>query len=276
MEIFSLSGPSGTGKSTSALTFAHKHKIPAIIDDGLLIVNGVKVAGTSAKFEKNAITAVKTATFFDKEHVKEVQMAISNYYINKILIIGTSDKMTRLIAARLQLGEINHYYHVEDIRSSNEIKLAQFVRKTEGKHLIPIPYKQVDQNFFTRMIQKGMDIFTAKKERIGETTIVHPDFHRGAIMIHKNVYRDLVKMICTGYPEIEDCKSAQFLLQGEPILNVKIVVRQPVRYNLFQLSEKLQRDICSQFLKTFTIELSSVNLSLQLSKKTESSPADRS
>ena len=71
MEIFSLSGPSGTGKSTSALTFAHQKKIPAIIDDGLLILNGQKIAGTSAKFEKNSITAVKRATFFDELHKKK-------------------------------------------------------------------------------------------------------------------------------------------------------------------------------------------------------------
>lgn len=52
MKVCSLSGPSGTGKSTSALVFAHKIGVQAIIDDGLLIVNGVKVAGISAKFEK--------------------------------------------------------------------------------------------------------------------------------------------------------------------------------------------------------------------------------
>lgn len=271
MEIFSLTGPSGTGKSTSALAFAHKHKIPAIIDDGLLIVNGVKIAGTSAKFEKNAITAIKRATFFDKDHVKEVQMAISHYYINKILIIGTSDKMTRLIASRLQLGDVNHYYHVEDIRSSSEIKIAQFVRKTEGKHIIPIPYRQVDQNFFKRLIQKGVDIFSPKKERIGETTIVHPDFQRGAIIIHKKVYKELVKIICCSYQEIEECKSVQFLLQGMPVLNVKITIRQPIRYHLLTLSTKLQQDIHTQFLNHFNIELKSVNLYLHLSKNTESS-----
>ena len=124
MEIFSLSGPSGTGKSTSALTFAHQHKIPAIIDDGLLILNGHKLAGTSAKFEKNAITAVKRATFFDELHKKEVQEALKIYLIDKILIIGTSDKMTRLIANRLELGEINHYHYIGDLRSPSEIKLC--------------------------------------------------------------------------------------------------------------------------------------------------------
>jgi ABC-type dipeptide/oligopeptide/nickel transport system ATPase component len=270
LEIFSLSGPSGTGKSTSALTFAHKHKIPAIIDDGLLIVNGAKIAGTSAKFEKNALTAVKRATFFFEDHVKEVQMAINHYYINRILIIGTSDKMTRIIASRLNLGKIQHYFHVEDIRTSSEIKIAQFVRKTEGKHIIPIPYKQVDPSLFKKIILKGWEIFTPKRERIGETTIVHPDFHRSSIIIHKKVYKDLVKIICSGYREIEDCKSAQLILNGLPVLNVSITIRQPIRSNLIELSEKLQSNIRSYFLTHLNIELYSINLYLQLSKKAES------
>jgi len=270
LELFSLSGPSGTGKSTSALTFAHKHKIPAIIDDGLLIVNGEKIAGTSAKFEKNALTAVKRATFFFEDHVKEVQMAINHYYINRILIIGTSDKMTRIIASRLNLGQIQHYFHVEDIRTSSEIKIAQFVRKTEGKHIIPIPYKQVDPSLFKKIILKGWEIFTPKRERIGETTIVHPDFHRSSIIIHKKVYKDLVKIICSGYREIEDCKSAQFILNGLPVLNVCITIRQPIRSNLIELSEKLQSNIRSYFLTHLNIELYSINLHLLLSKKAES------
>lgn len=68
MKVYSLSGPSGTGKSTSALAFAHKLGVVAIIDDGLLIINGVKVAGVSAKFEKNTITAVRRAIFTEQEH----------------------------------------------------------------------------------------------------------------------------------------------------------------------------------------------------------------
>jgi hypothetical protein len=270
MEIFSLSGPSGTGKSSSALTFAHKHKIPAIIDDGLLIVNGQKIAGTSAKFEKNALTAVKRATFFFEDHVKEVQFAIDHYYINRILLIGTSDRMTKLIAARLKLGEIQHFYHVEDIRSSSEIKIAQFVRKTEGKHIIPIPYKQVDPSFFKKIILKGWEIFSPKRERIGETTIVHPDFHRGRIMIDKKVYKDFARIICLRYKEIDDCKSAQFELNGLPTLNVSITVKQPIRSNLFNMSEKLQHEIRSCFLNYLNIELHSVNLYIQMSKKPES------
>jgi adenylate kinase family enzyme len=271
MEVFSLSGASGTGKSTSALAFAYKHKIPAIIDDGLLIFNGQKIAGTSAKFEKNALTAVKRATFFDDDHLKEVQMAISNYYIDRILIIGTSDKMTRLIASRLSLGDIKHYFYVEDIRTSSEIKLAQFIRRTEGKHIIPIPYRQVDQNFFKKLIQKGVEIFSTKKERIGENTIVHPDFHRGAIKIHKKVFKNIVEIICMEYTQIDECKSVEFHLEGLPILRASISINYPFKGNVFELSESLQRDIRFHFLNNLNIELYSINLTIQLAKKKESS-----
>lgn len=176
MEIFALSGPSGTGKSTSALSFAYEKKIPAIIDDGLLIVNGKKVAGTSAKFEKNTITAVKRATFFYKEHAQDVRKAIKDFYISRILIIGTSKKMVDLIAERLQLGKINHYFYVEDIRSTSEIKMAQYIRKTEGKHIIPIPHKQVKQNFFKRLIQSGKTFFQLKKRKLGKRRLSSPTF----------------------------------------------------------------------------------------------------
>lgn len=271
MEVFSLSGPSGTGKSTSALSFAYKHKIPAIIDDGLLIFNGEKIAGYSAKFEKNALKAVKRATFFDDGHLKEVQMAINNYYIDRILIIGTSDKMTRLIASRLNLGDIMHYFYVEDIRTSSEIKLAQFIRRTEGKHIIPIPYKQVDQNFFKKLIHKGVEIFSSKKEIIGENTIVHPDFHRGAITIHKKVFKNIVEIICSEYPQIDECKSVEFNIDKQPTLKISATIKYPIRGSLIEMTESLQQEIRLHFLNHLNIELFAVNLTVQVAKKPEAS-----
>lgn len=262
MEIFSLSGPSGTGKSTSALAFAHQKKIPAIIDDGLLILNGQKIAGTSAKFEKNAITAVKRATFFDELHIKEIQETLKIYVINKILIIGTSDKMTRLIATRLELGEINHYYYIGDLRSSSEIKMAQFVRSTEGKHIMPIPYRQVEQNFFKRIIHKGMDIFSPKKEKIGETTIVRPDFHHGTIQIEKKVFNDLIEHTCLANEQIVQCDSIQVHLRGLPTASLNVSIVYPVSYNLPKAIEMLQEEIQQSFLHHFNIEFSSINIQI--------------
>lgn len=267
MDVYSLSGTSGTGKSTSALSFAYKKKIPTIIDDGLLILNGQKIAGTSAKFEKNYITAVKRATFFDEQHRMEVHHAIRYYSIGRILIIGTSDRMVQLIAKRLEIGEIKQYYHIEDIRSSSEIKIAQYVRKTEGKHTIPIPYKEVDQNFFKKLIHKGMIFFSSQKEVIGETTIVRPDFHRGSIKIYKKVFKEMVEYICFNYEEIENCELIIIDLQELPTLKLSLNLRYPIQYNLLKKIETLQKDIQQQFINHLNMELQSINITVNKAKK---------
>lgn len=269
MEVYTLSGKSGTGKSTSALSFAYKKKIPAIIDDGLLILNGHKIAGTSAKFEKNTISAVKRATFNDDQHKVEVQTAIKNHFISKILIIGTSDKMVKMIADRLELGAIKKFYHIEDIRSSSEIKIAQFIRNTEGKHVIPIPYKQVEQNLFKKLIIKGVEIFSPKKERIGETTIVHPDFHRGSIKIYKRAYHDMVEIICKNHEQVEKCESVSISLQQLPALSIKITIKYPVTTRLIDVMEKLQQEIHDQFLQKLNIELYSIDILIHRAIKKE-------
>ncbi|MGM9944956.1 MAG: hypothetical protein ACI33M_08435 [Lysinibacillus sp.] len=258
MEIYSLSGPSGSGKSSSALAFAHQNKIPAIIDDGLLIVNGQKTAGTSAKFEKNALTAVKRATFFDPLHTQDIQKALSLYVIDKILIIGTSDRMTTLIAERLQLGPIDYYIHIEDIRSSSEIKIAQFIRKTEGKHIIPVPFKQVEQNFFKRLIQKGMDIFSSKKERIGETTIVLPDFHRGTIHIERKVFQEIIEHICRMNQYVIRCSNIHIQLAGTQTISLTVEIANPISYYIPDVLMRLQEEIYQSFLQYMNIEFTSI------------------
>ena len=53
MRIYALVGPSGTGKSHRAMLVAHQEDIEVIIDDGLLIKNGRKLAGRSAKGSDN-------------------------------------------------------------------------------------------------------------------------------------------------------------------------------------------------------------------------------
>lgn len=264
MDIFALIGPSGSGKSTIALSFAYEKNIPAIIDDGLLIINGQRVAGKSAKFEKNAVTAIKRAIFFEEDHAKEVRLALAHYFINRVLIIGTSERMVKLIAAKLGLGKIKKIYRIENIRSSKEIKMAQFIRKTEGKHVIPIPYKQVEQNFFKKVIHKGKAIFSKKRERIGENTIVRPDFHRGNIHIYKRAYRDMVTYICWNYSDIKECKAVHVDLEGPAILHVTVSIQYPLNGNVTEMAKKLQKDIFEQFIKNLGLELYSINIHIQV------------
>ena len=264
MLIYSLSGPSGTGKSTSALQFAYEHQIEAIIDDGLLIINGEKIAGTSAKFEKNTVTAVRRAIFEEDWHKEQVKQGLMNNPVQSLLIIGTSDKMTKKIAKRLEIGEINSFHYVTEIRSQREMDLARFVRSTQGKHVMPIPHKQVEQNFFTRLVQKGVDIFSSNREKLGETTIVRPDFQQETIQIARSVYVDIIAHTVENSPYVAKLDQLQFtMLAHTPKVSIVIHLKAPVTYDVVASMYDLQQRICEQFHQHFTIEPQHIHIQVK-------------
>ncbi len=263
MNVYSLSGPSGTGKSTSALVFAHKIGVEALIDDGLLIVNGVKVAGISAKFEKNTITAVRRAIFTDDTHREEVKKALDTYKIHSILLVGTSDKMTKTIARQLELSPIDKYYYVEDVRSQKEIAKARFIRQTQGKHVMPIPYRQVEQNFFKRLVQKGMEIFSSKREKLGETTIVRPDFQQEYIDIGKHVYVQLLMYCCAKQDVVHKVEHIQFVLGDLAQATITLQLKLPINYSLADRLYALQKTIQAEFHQHFGYELDAIHLHIK-------------
>lgn len=263
MNIYSLSGPSGTGKSTSALQFAYDNKIEAIIDDGLLIVNGEKVAGTSAKFEKNTLKAVRRAILEDEVHKQEILQAIQTYEIQSILIIGTSDKMTGKIANRLEIGEIDHLYYVEDIRTEKEIRTAKFVREIQGKHVMPVPYRQVEQNFFKRLIQRGKEIFSSNQVKLGEITIVQPDFHQNSVFIARSVYLSVLEHELQKNTQITKFEVTNLQTDTVPQMNIMLYLRSPIHYDVPHYLYELQKNISEVFLFHFGIEPEKINLQLK-------------
>lgn len=259
MEVYGLHGPSGTGKSTSALAVAHKYNIPAIIDDGLLIYKGRKVAGTSAKYEKTTIQAVKRAIFFYEDHANEVRQALHDHDIPRVLLLGTSKKMVNRIADALAIGPILKYISIDEIRSSSEIRAALYTRQMEGKHVIPIPHIQVEQHFFQRLIAQGKKIFSPRKEVIGETTIVQPDFQGGRIHVTENVLHKLVILSCRDMPEVKFTK-IDTVLSDLPHIDVDVQLALSSKKSLRTLGESIKQRINDAYIAHLNIELHAVNV----------------
>ncbi len=260
MKIYTLSGPSGTGKSTSALSFAHSKGISTIIDDGLLIHKGRRAAGTSAKYEKSYITAVKRAIFFHDSHLKEVQEAIRSLAIDKILVIGTSRKMVERIVNRLELGTIDYYYSVEEVRSSKEIKMALYNRKTQEKHVIPLPYTEVEQNIFKRIISRGKKILFQQKEWIGETTIVQPNFQDGIINIYENVFKQIISKSCTTISHVKKCNHVRVDLDHLPQIQIDVTIAYLPDQYVMNIVKNIQQKVFDDFVHYFNIEPHSIDV----------------
>ncbi|HET7629401.1 MAG TPA: hypothetical protein VFK44_13590 [Bacillales bacterium] len=274
MEIYALYGRSGSGKSSSALTFAYDHGIPAIIDDGLLIHNGTKSAGVSAKEEKNYITAVKRAIFHYDDHAEQVRNTLDLLAIDKLLVIGTSKNMIEKIVSRLALGKVDHYVKIEDIRSSGELKAALFARHTRGDHIIPVPHAQVEKKLFKKLIDQGIKVFSPKKELIGETTIVQPFFHNYTINISSTVFEAIAAHAAESIPEVVSCDRVDIQLEGVPSLKVTLTMQYGPNLELKPILEGVQKKIIDDYMHYLDLELDSVRLQvnkLVTKKKSNSS-----
>lgn len=260
MEIYALYGPSGTGKSTSALALAHKYQIQAIIDDGLLIYQGRKVAGQSAKYEKTTVQAVKRAIFFWKDHAEEIKKALTHYPIERLLILGTSQKMIQRIQDALEIPSIQHYISITDIRSSAEIKAALYDRGMQGRHVIPIPRVQVEQDFIHRLIARVDKIFSPKKEVIGETTIVHPQFHTGKVHVSENALKRLAIHSCKELPFIAEFRKVRVSLEKAPTVEIDVKAVLELEENLQEKAHAMQQHIFHAFLEYLDLQLENINI----------------
>ena len=196
--VYALIGSSGTGKSFRAKLIAQKHGIDYIIDDGVLIYDNKIVAGTSAKKEKIYLKAIKTALFDDDEHREEVAHYLEKSRFKRILIIGTSEAMVKKIAKRLNLPIPSKIIRIEEVASKEEIEKAQYVRKTEGKHVIPVPSIEIKRNM-PQIFYEGVKVFLRNrflfrnKSRVFEKAVVRPEFSkRGKITISETALSQMV------------------------------------------------------------------------------------
>jgi uncharacterized alkaline shock family protein YloU len=207
MLVYGFCGESGCGKSYRAPWVASRLSIPAIIDDGLLISENKIVAGISAKKEKTKVAAVRRALFTDPVHARSVQKALSVHHYDKILVVGTSENMIQKIVKALELGEICHIIQIRDIATEEEIAAAKRMRKTEGKHVIPVPTFEIKKDFSGYFIDSITSVFFPKSKKFpvskGEKTIVRPTFsYLGDYTISDNVIADICMYEAANYPEV--------------------------------------------------------------------------
>jgi uncharacterized alkaline shock family protein YloU/adenylate kinase family enzyme len=231
MKVYALVGPSGTGKSHRAVLLANQYQIPLIVDDGLLIYAGKIMAGSSAKREESKMGAIRRALFFDEKQTKEVKNCLKKIDENKILILGTSLGMVERIEQRLELGGIDQYIDIEDISTSEEIEKALSVRNNEGKHVIPVPTIEVEQDFSGYLLH-SLELFFKKDDKTvrHEKSIVRPRFSfYGNLSISNRVLVDLIEHLIKNYQEITSFKK----LKVEEINNQLFInLSMEIRYGL--------------------------------------------
>ncbi len=198
MEVIAFVGPSGTGKSYRASVIAHENDIECIIDDGILIYRNRLVAGFSAKKEESRLKAVRRAIFQDEEQVKAVRKALNHLQPEKLLILGTSDRMVNKITTALDLPAPSRYIHIEEVATAHEIERANESRLKEGKHIIPLPTMELKPHFRGYLIDPLKSFFRRGKSRkmmsTEEKSVVRPVFsYYGKLIFNDAVLISLIE-----------------------------------------------------------------------------------
>lgn len=227
MIVYALVGTSGTGKSHQAMNLAYEYKIETVIDDGLLIHHGQRVAGASAKGEATALRAVKRAIFTDETHTHEVIQKMKEIKPSSILILGTSQKMVDRIAQRLDLPEIDQYFYIEDVVTEQEIKAAQNMRNQYGMHVIPVPMVEVKDDLPGYLINP-LRYFLGKKpgqaRKMGEKTIVQPKFSAvGKLTITNHALSQMSHHLASGVKGVAKIKKTSVeMRQGKAFIAIEL------------------------------------------------------
>lgn len=213
MKIISFTGKSGTGKSFQATALAQSRSIDAIIDDGLLIYKGQIVAGTSAKKCVYKAAAIRTALFYYEEQRSDVVSALVKYHPETLLILGTSDKMTDIIAETLGLHKPDERIYIEDVTTEEERRAAEYSRGKLGEHVIPAPMGQLKRDFsgyFINSIKYIRDRAlgnvvksetpSAAYDEPDDRTVVRPQYsYFGLFTISEKALRDIIDITAEKY-----------------------------------------------------------------------------
>lgn len=212
MRIVSFTGKSGTGKSFQATALAQRRGFDAIIDDGLLIYKGQIVAGHSAKKCSTKAAAMRTALFNYEEHREAVKEALRLCDPETLMIIGTSDRMTDIVADQLGLDRPEERIYIEDVTTEEERQIAAHYRLNEGEHVIPAPVGQLRRDFagyFMDPIKHFIDKARGNavdeparpsEEDPNDRTVVRPTFsYFGSFSISEQVIRDIVRISAEKY-----------------------------------------------------------------------------
>ena len=178
LDVVAFIGPTGTGKSHRASKVAYDCGADVIIDDGLLIKDNRIIAGSSAKYETNKIRSVKKAIFADDEHAVQVRDALEQMQISRVLVLGTSRNMVDKIIRVLKLPPVSQVINIYDVSTPDAIMKARETRRTQNKHIVPVPKIELQPHLPNFMIDP-MRLFakSARQARhhYGEVSVVRPN-----------------------------------------------------------------------------------------------------
>ena len=268
-----LQGHLGTGKSYRAQKIAYDNNIETIIDDGLLIKGSRVIEGVSAKTAKTKVQTVKAALFSTEKEQERIRNSIKKERIKSILILGTSDEMVKRIQENLKLPKIEKTIYIQDVSTKEEMEEAVRIRRTEGKHIVPVPTFEIKKDFSGILLDpfqilkrgKKKDKKKNKKENAGvERSVIRPAFsYFGKYTIKDKVFKDIIRLVCDRIKGITEISTIRIdKAQNSNDIEISMNMEIAYGYNISEMAEEMKIQSKKELEYMTSVNISMVNVKI--------------
>lgn len=267
-----LQGHLGTGKSYRAQKIAYDNNIETIIDDGLLIKGSRVIEGVSAKTAKTKVQTVKAALFSTEKEQERIRNSIKKERVKSILILGTSDEMVKRIQENLKLPKIEKTIYIQDVSTKEEMEEAVRIRRTEGKHIVPVPTFEIKKDFSGilldpfRILSRGRKKNKKnKKENAGvERSVIRPAFsYFGKYTIKDKVFKDIIRLVCDRIKGITEISTIRIdKAQNSNDIEISMNMEIAYGYNISEMAEEMKKQAKKELEYMTSVNISMVNVKI--------------
>lgn len=262
----------GTGKSYRAQKIAYDNNIETIIDDGLLIKGSRVIEGVSAKTAKTKVQTVKAALFSTEKEQERIRNSIKKERVKSILILGTSDEMVKRIQENLKLPKIEKTIYIQDVSTKEEIEEAVRIRRTEGKHIVPVPTFEIKKDFSGilldpfQILKRGRKKNKRnKKENAGvERSVIRPAFsYFGKYTIKDKVFKDIIRLVCDRIKGITEISTIRIdKAQNSNDIEISMNMEIAYGYNISEMAEEMKIQSKKELEYMTSVNISMVNVKI--------------
>lgn len=262
----------GTGKSYRAQKIAYDNNIETIIDDGLLIKGSRVIEGVSAKTAKTKVQTVKAALFSTEKEQERIRNSIKKERVKSILILGTSDEMVKRIQENLKLPKIEKTIYIQDVSTKEEMEEAVRIRRTEGKHIVPVPTFEIKKDFSGilldpfRILSRGRKKNKKnKKENAGvERSVIRPAFsYFGKYTIKDKVFKDIIRLVCDRIKGITKISTIRIdKAQNSNDIEISMNMEIAYGYNISEMAEEMKIQSKKELEYMTSVNISMVNVKI--------------
>ena len=262
----------GTGKSYRAQKIAYDNNIETIIDDGLLIKGSRVIEGVSAKTAKTKVQTVKAALFSTEKEQERIRNSIKKERVKSILILGTSDEMVKRIQENLRLPKIEKTIYIQDVSTKEEMEEAVRIRRTEGKHIVPVPTFEIKKDFSGilldpfQILKRGRKKNKKnKKENAGvERSVIRPAFsYFGKYTIKDKVFKDIIRLVCDRIKGITEISTIRIdKAQNSNDIEISMNMEIAYGYNIEEMAEEMKIQSKKELEYMTSVNISMVNVKI--------------